>query len=138
MAPSQSNEVGLLAAYDAGSPMRVADLTRSGCRPGRTSPLCRPTVDAALWPTQTPSFGSVRLVLPGGVPAFVQVSTLDAGLAHQPLHPFPAYPDVVAGQHGADAWRAVCRRDCSQMASIRSAKAASGTARADGVLLTRL
>jgi hypothetical protein len=89
MAPSQtSNEAGLLAAYDAGSPMRVADLTRSGCRPRRTSPLGRPTVDAALWPTQTPSFGSVRLVLPGGVRAFVQVSTLDARLAHQPLHPF--------------------------------------------------
>jgi len=77
---------------------------------------------------QTASFGSVRLVLPGGIPAFVHVSTLDARLVHQPLHPFPAYPDVVAGQHGVDARRAVCRRDRSQIASIRSAKAASATA----------
>jgi hypothetical protein len=38
---------------------------------------------------------------------FVQVSTLNAESSHQPLHPFAAHPDALAGQHGVDAWRAV-------------------------------
>jgi hypothetical protein len=46
-------------------------------------------------------------IQPGGVPVFAQVSALNAESSHQPLHPFAAHPDALAGQHGVDAWRAV-------------------------------
>jgi len=62
---------------------------------------------------------------------FVQVSTLNAESSHQPLHPFAAHPDALAGQHGVDAWRAVAA------ARLLPATTASATARTDGTRLVR-